>query len=346
MAAAERIVAAVRDTPGVSGVGLIAPTLPPWDPSRARVRFSELERAGNADGLPAGLHRIDHRLLPVLGIPVVSGRNFHPGETDDTVIISRGLASRMGGEAAALGRVIQVSPIDPGDPAGAFRVVGIARDVAFDGFAEQDTRRIIHYMSQSDPRAGRWDIYLPLGRFPAGTVSVAVATPGPAASIIEGARQAIARVVPSSAIHWVSTMEDEVALEYAPARFYGTLVGAFSLSALVLTCVGLFALLWHTAVTRTGEVGLRLALGAKPAGVAWLVVSSAARPLVIGSAAGTLGALWAGEWLQGFLYGVPAIDPVSLCAAGSAILLASLLAALLPARRAAGVDPLAALKSE
>jgi predicted permease len=342
----DRLATAVLEAPGVSGVGLIAPTLPPYDPSRARVRFARLDVGLAPDGLPAGLHRIDHRLLPVLGVPVVTGRNFHPGERSDTVIVSRGLASRMGGEEAALGQRLRVAPIDHGDPEGEFLVVGVAADVAFDGFTEQDTRRTIDYTSDADPRAGRWDIYLPLDRFPALTVSVAVATTGSASSIIEPARRSIARMAPTSAIHWVGTMADDVALEYAPARFYGALVGAFSLSALLLTCVGLFALLWHTAATRTGEMGLRLALGAQPSGVAWLVVASATRPLMIGAVIGMLGALWVGEWLRGFLYGVPPLDPVSLAGATTVMVLGCLAASLLPAHRAASVDPLIALKSE
>ena len=153
-------------------------------------------------------------------------------------------------------------------------------------------------------------------------------------------------MAPTSAIHWVGTMADDVALEYAPARFYGALVGAFSLSALLLTCVGLFALLWHTAATRTGEMGLRLALGAQPSGVAWLIVASATRALMIGAVIGMLGALWVGEWLRGFLYGVPPLDPVSLGGATTVMVLGCLAASLLPAHRAASVDPLIALKSE
>ena len=342
----DRLATALLETPGVSGAGLIAPTLPPYDPSRARIRFGGLDPAAAPDGLPAGLHRIDHRLLPVLGVPIVTGRNFHPRERADTVIVSRGLASRMGGEEAAIGQRLRVSPIDHGDPEGEFLVVGVAADVAFDGFTEQDTRRTIDYTSEIDPRAGRWDVYLPLDRFPGLTVSIAVATAGSAAVIIEPSRRSIVRVAPTSAIHWVGTMSADIALEYAPARFYGALVGAFSLSALLLTCVGLFALLWHTAATRTGEMGLRLALGARPAGVAWLIVASATRPLLLGATVGLLGALWAGEWLRGFLYGVPPLDPVSLAGATAVMVLGCLAASLLPARRAASVDPLTALKSE
>ena len=91
--------------------GLVAPTLPPWDPSRGRVLFPELVTAG-ADGLPAGLHLVDDGLLPTLGIPIVAGRNFTAGEATDVAIVSRGLASRLGGEQAAIGRTIDVEVPD------------------------------------------------------------------------------------------------------------------------------------------------------------------------------------------------------------------------------------------
>lgn len=342
----QRLARAVSAVPGVAAAGLAAPTLPPWDPGRGRIRFAELDASGGIDGLPAGVHLADEGLLPALGIRIVAGRNFQPSEGDAVAIISRGLASRMGGEQAALDRTVRVQAVDPGDPDGEFRVVGVAGDVAFDGFLEQNTRRLIRYSDGADPRAGRWDVYLPLARFPVTTVSVAAATPGDPAALIEQVRRGIGRVAPSSAVHWTSTMEDEVALEYAPARFYGVLVSGFSVSALVLTSVGLFALLWNSATARTGEMGLRLALGARRAGIGWLLVASGARPVLLGLAAGLLGALWCAEALGGLLYDVRPLDPLSFGGATILLLAVCLAASLLPARRAANVDPLTALRAE
>jgi putative ABC transport system permease protein len=340
----QRLADAVAAVPGVTASGLAAPTLPPWDPQRGRVQFAEIAAAASSDGLPAGVHLADHGLLPALGIRVLAGRNFHPSEADRVAIISRGLASRMGGEAAALGRTITVRPVDHGDPEGAFRIVGVAGDVAYDGFAEQTTRRLIRYSDGADPRAGRWDVYLPLARFPVTTVSIAATTTGDPAPLIEAARRAIGRVAPTSAVHWTSTMDDEVALEYAPARFYGVLVSAFSASALLLTSVGLFALLWNSAAARTGEMGLRLALGARRAGIGWLLISSGARPVLLGVSLGLLAALWCADAIGALLYEVPALDPLSFGGATLLLLLVSLTASLLPARRAASVDPGEALK--
>jgi putative ABC transport system permease protein len=141
-------------------------------------------------------------------------------------------------------------------------------------------------------------------------------------------------------------MDDEVALEYAPARFYGVLVSAFSLSALLLTSVGLFALLWNSAAARTGEMGLRLALGARRIGIGWLLISSGARPVLLGVALGLLGALWSADALGRFLYDVRSLDPLSFGGATALLLAVCLAASFLPARRAARVDPLTALRAE
>ncbi len=86
----------------MTAAGLAAPTLPPWDPGRGRVRFTELREAGVEEGLPAGVHMANEGLLPSLGIQLLAGRNFHPSEAANVAIISRSLAARMGGDAAAL----------------------------------------------------------------------------------------------------------------------------------------------------------------------------------------------------------------------------------------------------
>ncbi|MBA3639296.1 MAG: ABC transporter permease [Acidobacteria bacterium] len=345
-----RLARAVAAVPGVTATGLAAPTLRPWDSGRGRVMFSELQAAGSDAGLPSGVHMTDEGLLPALGIRVLAGRNFHPSETSNVAIISRSLAERMGGATVALERTITLLAEDDADPAEAFRIIGVANDVAYDGLAEQGTRRVIRYQEGSDRRRrplGRLRAaYVPLARVAVSTVSIAAATSVDPASIISAVRGSIAQVAPGSAVHWTGTMADEVALEYAPSRFYGVLVSAFSASALLLTSVGLFALLWNTAAARTGEMGLRLALGARRGGIAWLLVSAGARPVALGIGLGLLGALWCADWMAAFLYDLPALDPVSFGGATALLLLVCLGASLIPARRAASVDPLVALKRE
>ena len=339
----QRIAQAAAVTPRVTAVGLVAETLPPWDAQRGRVHMPEFVET-HPDGLPAGVHLSDKGFFDTLGIAIVGGRNFHAGETHASAIVSERLAERLGGRDAALGRLIRVTPDQRGGPEGTFSIVGVAGDVAYDGLAEQGTQRTIYYDDSSDPRAQKRDVYLPLARFPLMRISVAAASDGPPQ--LDAVRRSIAKVVPGSAIHWTDTMTEAVAIEYAPARFYGMLVAGFSMGAVLLSAVGLFALLWHTASSRTGEMGLRAALGASRARIATLIVVSGFRPLALGTAAGVLGALWCGDWLRGFLYGVGPLDAVALAASILVVLGVGLFASVLPARRAASVDPLIALKAE
>jgi putative ABC transport system permease protein len=175
-------------------------------------------------------------------------------------------------------------------------------------------------------------------------VSVGAATSGDAASYIGPLRQAINSIVPASAVHWTSAMEDEIALEYAPSRFYSVIVVMFSLSALLLTSLGLFALLSHAAAQRMSEMGLRLALGATPRSTAGLLLRGGLAPLAAGIAGGLAGAAAAARFMQGLLYGVDAFDVVTFVAAVATLLAVTLAAGVIPARRVAAVDPIATLR--
>jgi putative ABC transport system permease protein len=343
----ERVRDAVAAYPGVERVGLVAPTLPPWDSQRSRIRFSELDSFAAPDGLDAGVHLSDSGLLPALEIPLLEGRNFD--ETDGpgsapVAIISAGLAALLRGPSRAIGREIEFVGADM--VAGRFRVVGVARDVAYDGLIEQGTGRYIRYDAAGDAPGPRLDVYVPLARVPVTTISIAAVTSGDDAAMIEPLRREIARVVPTSAVHWTSTMSDEIGLEYAPNRFYALLVGAFSISALALTSAGLFALLSHAATRRSAEMGIRLALGATPRQVALLLLRGSFPTLIAGALLGLLGAAWASTAMRGLLYDVAASDGHALAGALAALGLVACAAGLVPARRVARVDPVSIIKGE
>jgi putative ABC transport system permease protein len=346
----ERLHAAMAEYPGVVQVGLVWPTLPPWDAYRNRVRFDGLEGALAEEGVEMGVHLADPGLLPTLGIPVLAGRNIEGADgagTGRVAVVSRALAERMGGVERALGREVTLpEDPDPRMPSGRYRVVGVAENVAYDAVDAQDTRRYIRYGDAADTRATRLDLYLPLAQSGVRTVSIGVFTHGDPAAMIEPLRRRIAEIAPSSAVHWTSTMAYALEFEYAASRFYALLVTAFSLSALALTGVGLFAVLSHGVARRTGEIGLRVALGATPRHVAGLVLAMGLRPLAIGVAAGLAGAAVTARLMGGLLYGIPALDgPAFLIAAGT-LLLVALPAGVLPARRATALDPMRALREE
>jgi len=129
-------------------------------------------------------------------------------------------------------------------------------------------------------------------------------------------------------------------------RFFGHLMGAFAGQALLLACLGVYGVLAYAVSQRIHEIGVRLALGARPQDVVGLVVR---RGLLLGAAGAGLGlllSLGVSRALAGVLYGVAPYDPASLAATAAALLVVVLAASLLPARRAAAVDPIAALRSE
>lgn len=345
----ERLRQAIAVQPGVRAVGLVSPTLPPWDGDRARIQLQGVHLPAGSDGLMAGMHFADHGLLPMLGTRLVAGRNLDPADGPDAApvaVISASLARLVGGPERAIGRSLRFAP--DGGPATnrEYRVVGVADDVAYDGVVEQDTRRFLGIGNHADARTARYDVYLSLAQTPAMVISIGLATTGDAAGMLAPIRQVIGTIVPASAVHWTSAMDDEIAVEYAPSRFYSVIVVLFSLSALLLTSIGLFALLSHAAAQRTSEMGLRLALGATPASAAALLLRTGLLPLAGGVVGGLAGAVVTSRLMRGMLYGIDAFDAVSFGAAIAVLLAVTLGAGLIPARRVAAVDPIAALRAE
>jgi putative ABC transport system permease protein len=339
---------AIAAYPGVDRAGLVSLTLPQWDSSRMRVRYDGLDPSA-PEGVEVGLHLADEGLLPTLGVPIVEGRNLASSDglvAAPVAVVSRSLAELMGGVSRAIGRHVTFAGTAPTEPVGAFRIVGVAGDVAYDGLVEQDTRRYISYGNAQDPRSARLDVYVPLARFPVNIVSIAAATSGDAASLLAPLRRTLAEVTPTSAVHWTSTMTDELGTEYAPSRFYALLVAAFSCSALAVTSLGLFALLSHAAARRSGEMGIRLALGATPRQVALLLLGGGFSPLIVGALLGIVGAGWAGAAMRGLLHDVGLFDLQAFAGALTVLIAVAVLAGAIPARRAASVDPLRIMTSE
>jgi hypothetical protein len=229
-------------------------------------------------------------------------------------------------------------------PAASFTIAGVAEDVAFDGLIDEDSRGFVGAAEGAAVGAARHDIYVPLARFPNRVVSIGAATAGDPAALLPVLRQKLAAMAPASAAHWISTMDDEIALEYESTRFSTILVIVFSLSALALTSVGVFALVSHAAARRTPELGLRLALGASRRSLAWLLVHSALRPIAAGALCGGLAMMAVGRLMQSMTFGIGRFDRVAFAGAGLVLFLVTLGAVCGPLFRAARIDPLRALR--
>lgn len=209
------------------------------------------------------------------------------------------------------------------------------------GVAEDGVR----YSPQEEPQA---IYYVPLPPTSSETrhLTLFLRTRGPASAIAEEVRIRLQTAVAD--LPYVRVRPLNVVLEprYQSYRLGATLFGTYALVALFLAALGLYSVLAYAVRGRTHELGIRLALGAAPAGLVRLVVRDGLRLTLIGALLGIAGGLAAGRAMASQLYQVPAWDPVTLTVAAATVVVAALAASVLPARRAARVDPLTALRSD
>jgi hypothetical protein len=227
------------------------------------------------------------------------------------------------------------------------RIVGVVENVAYDGFVEQGAESGTPQL-RTDARwlQGRYDLYVPLVAAPQRIVSIGVATRGNAAALIDPLRRVLGGVAPTSAVHWTSTMADELALETASSRFYSVLVSTYSLGALALTVSSVFAMLSHLVVRRRSEIGLRLALGGEGRDVVRLIARLTAAPIATGVAVGWVLATAGATAAAGLLFGVGRFDVASYALGTGVLVLAAIVAALIPTRRALRTDPMLTMRAE
>jgi putative ABC transport system permease protein len=157
-------------------------------------------------------------------------------------------------------------------------------------------------------------------------------------------RAAVWEVDPDQPVSAVRPLEEVVADSISRQRFSMLTLGLFALVALVLGAVGIYGVLSYAVGERTREVGVRMALGARPADVLGWVLGRGLRPVVAGLAVGVVAALLVGRLLSGLLYGVGAADPATYAVICLGLLAVALAAIYLPARRATHIDPVASLR--
>ena len=189
--------------------------------------------------------------------------------------------------------------------------------------------------------------YYPLRQHPAEYArSLDVRTVGDPRRVAAELRQALGEVDRNLPVREVITLAEQVDRTLTRERLVARLTGFFSLLALGLACLGLYGVMSYAVARRTGELGIRMALGATPRGVRWMVLREALLLVLIGVAAGLPLAVAAARLAAGLLFGLSPTDPATLTAAALVMLGVAGLAAYLPARRASRVDPAVALRQE
>lgn len=272
-------------------------------------------------------------LFEALGAPLVLGRTFsaaeHAAAPAEVAIVNQRLARRFFPEGA-VGR--RIGLVDGGETRW-LRIVGVAPDMQYEEFGE-------------DTAQSRLNVYVPYPNRPYRTMALFVRTRTPPRAQAEAVRRVFHELDPGLAIWELRTMEEVRAYTTFEQRFFGRLMGAFAGQALLLACLGVYGVLAYGVSRRTHEIGVRLALGAQPLDVVRLVVRQGAAMAATGVACGLVLAIAVGRLIQGILFGVSFWEPLPLLA--TALLLGGvvLVASLLPARRAAAVDPMAALRAD
>lgn len=286
---------------------------------------------------PADWQVVTPGYIETMGIELLRGRTLTDADHEDghlVAVINETMAARYWPGQDALGRRFHLG----GGNQPWVEVVGITRDVRRNGVL--DGARAEMYM----PHA-QWVRAKNSGPAQYG-MTLVLRTAGDPLALVPAVREQVRALDPNLPVSDVRTMDDVAASALAQQRFTTVLLGVFAALALALTATGLYGVVSFLTTQRTREIGVRVALGAERGDVTWLVLRDGLAAAVLGVAVGLAGSLWLTRLLAGQLYGVAPLDPVTFAAAPALLLAIAALASWLPARRAARVSPVQALREE
>ena len=265
-----------------------------------------------------------------------AGRTFTrlDGSASPRVMVANEtLARELFGSGPAVGQRV-VSPF--GEP---WEVVGVVGDVVYAGLeltAEPQAEAFFPLAQVRGERGFGWSSW----------IYMAVRTTAGSLAVVPFLREAVTATDPQARLDSVMTMEARLSSAVAEPRFYAVFVGSFAGFALLLAVLGIFGLLSYTVAQRRGEIGIRMALGARRGDILALVVRQAAVLVAVGAATGMAGAAASSRVLESLLHGVSSDDLLTFVAAPLVLVAVALVACWLPARRATRVDPIEALRVE
>ena len=319
---------AVESLPGLSGAARVN-----WMPGTGNAgshSFVRPDRPRPTGPEPEAFYReVSPRYFRALGIALLGGRDFGAGAQDTrgsapVVIVNRALQQRYFPGEDAIGKTIRLVSSDS-----PLTVIGVVADQTLGGLDE--ARPAILYYPDTQLVSPRW------------TLLVRSAWP----SVGEELRRAVRGAAPGLVVGPARKLDD--VLQQAPTMFLRRyppfLLGVFAAVALVLACVGIFGVVSFGVVQRTREFGVRMAVGARPGDIVRLVLRGSGGPVLAGAAAGIAGAVALATLFRGLLFGVGSSDPLVLGGVVVVLGAVALVSALLPALRAARVDPGVALRS-
>jgi predicted permease len=281
--------------------------------------------------LRASLNLVSPGWFSALRIPVAAGRDFTAADragATRVAIVNEAYARRFGAGRSPIGRTLR--SVAGGKPGPSVEIVGLVRDAVY-GLPRDPVPPTVYYpLAQAGSGLG----YVRL------CVRAAGVSP---ASLARSVSAATLRVDPAARLTF-QTLGDQLGATIVRERLLAMLAGFFGLLALLLAALGLYGVTAHAVNSRRAEIGIRMALGAAPAGVVRMVLGRVAALVTVGVVFGAGVSLWATRFVESMLFGLKARDPLTFVAAALVLAGIGLLAGWVPARRAARIDPATVLR--
>jgi len=321
----EQVQSAVAAVPGARAASLVV--FPLLDNKSSSGGFAIGGRSEQLNTQQTFRLVVGETFLDTLGIPLLEGRNLSSADSETAsrvIVINQTFARKYFPNENPIGQTIQTWRSD-------WRIVGICRDSKY----------------QSIKEAIPPTIYIPFRQFPLryGAYFM-VRTVLPPESLMTAVRKAIAGIDAAVPVARLATQEQLINATISQERLSATLGTVLSAFALLLSCIGLYGLMAYNVTRRSGEIAVRIALGAPPGRVAGSILKESLALTAMGIALGLPAVFAVARLLRGQIYGLSSSDPWALLAVVGALILVALMAAWLPARRAARVDPMEALRNE
>jgi putative ABC transport system permease protein len=333
---AERFGDAVRALPGVSAA-TVTIAIPPAD-SRwvQKVSIDGAPSARAGDESTTYLAVTDRWFLQTLGVPIVRGRNFADSDVPDeppVAVVNEAFVRRFLNGRNPIGTRIRIG--DGTDTAAPrpITIVGVFRDVKNDGLAEPPVPQVVGLHTQ-------------LPEFNVEFKDLLVRTVGDPHAVVPAIERTLSSMDPQMPLAEVATFEDVVSAATGERPYVTLLLGAFAVLGLSLAAIGIYGVVAYAVTQRTPELAVRSALGATRSGLLWYVVRDGLALGSSGAAAGIIVSLGASRLFAGQMYGVSALDPLTLGVTALGLITIAAGASLVPAMRATRIDPVRALRGE
>jgi predicted permease len=327
--AVRRILESVRAIPGAKAAGLIDERPMSGSISGSSYRISGL----TLDASPHAFERtVDEDYFKAMGIPLIQGRTFEISDwssANKVAVVDELFAKKRFPNGDAVGHILDLDR--PGVTGQQYTIVGVVGTTKNGDLGETVSQETF---------------YLDYGQSPSGTLTLILRTDGPSGALVQPLREAVRSVDPEQPLFDIMTLDERVHLSLTGRRVPMQLIGLFAALALVLAAIGIYGVLAFAVAQRTGEFGVRMAIGADAGRIRRQVLADGARLLLPGLAIGVTGAIALGFVLRSQLFGVGAIDLPSLVLVVAVLASVALLACWVPARRAARTAPLEALRYE